>query len=144
MRLAPSISLADLSEKEWSDQLIANRGNPGLARTLGWTACYHVLRSKGSDPGFPDWLIARDRIILLELKTEHGKLSTNQKLWQQALISAGAETYVVRPHDLEMIGHILSFRGNPLGLGVHPYTGHAIRAATAATQLVEQLKSEIR
>jgi hypothetical protein len=107
--------LADLSEKEWSDQLVGTAGKPGLARTLGWNTTYHTLRSKGSDPGYPDWHLVRERSIFLELKTELGKVSDAQAEWIRALHKADAEVYVVRPSHLEEIAHVLQHRGVRLG-----------------------------
>lgn len=102
-----AIPLADLTEKEWSDDLVGTAGNPGLARTLGWTTCYHTLRSKGSASGFPDWVLVRERVIFLELKTETGKVSDAQAEWINALFLAGAEVWIVRPRHLEEIAHVL-------------------------------------
>jgi hypothetical protein len=66
------VDIDDLSEKEWEYQVIRQ-----LARPLGWR-CYHTLRSKGSQPGYPDWTLARERVIFLELKRESGKLTPAQ------------------------------------------------------------------
>lgn len=99
----------DISEKEWSDQLVGTAGKPGLARTLGWDG-YHTLRSKGSASGYPDWHLWRDRSIFLELKTETGKVSERQRATIRALHKAGNEVYVVRPRHLEEIAHVLTFR----------------------------------
>jgi len=103
--------LADLTEKEWSDQLVGTAGKPGLARTLGWTTCYHTLRSKGSASGFPDWVLVRERVIYLELKTETGKVSEAQARWIKALHAAGNEVWIVRPRHLEEIAYVLTRRG---------------------------------
>lgn len=110
------IASIDISEKEWSDALVGTLGKPGLARQLGWGkgpgegAAYHTLRSKGSDSGFPDWVLVRDRPIFLELKTEAGKVSPNQRIWISTLLKGGAEVYVVRPSHLEEIGYVLQSR----------------------------------
>ena len=101
--------LADVLEKEWQTQLIGTRGNPGLARMLGWR-CYHVLRSKGSEPGYPDWTLVRDRVIFVELKKQDGQLSAAQREWIDALRDAGAEVHVWRPADLEEAAAILTRR----------------------------------
>jgi len=104
--------LADLTEKAWSDQLVGTVGDPGLARTLGWGPCYHTLRSKGSASGFPDWVLVRERVVFLELKTETGKVSGAQAAWIRALHTAGQEVYVVRPRHLEEIAKVLAARTN--------------------------------
>lgn len=105
--MRPAIPIADLSEKEWSQQLVGTPAKPGLARTLGWTTCYHTLRSKGSASGFPDWVIVRERVIFLELKKEKGHVSDAQAHWVKKLFHADAEVYIVRPRHLEEIGHVL-------------------------------------
>lgn len=102
--------LADLSEKELQSQLFGTK--VGAARQLGWL-CFHTLRSKGSEPGFPDWTIVRDRVIFAELKTEKGTLSEPQTFWLRALLRAGAEAYVVRPRYLDAFAWVLAKRYQP-------------------------------
>lgn len=104
--------LQELTEKDWQQQLVGTKGNPGVARTLGWR-CYHTLRSRGSEPGYPDWTLVRERVVFLELKTEAGKVSPAQKVWLSALMNAGAEVYIARPFDLDQIGRVLAHRGDP-------------------------------
>lgn len=101
--------LADLLERDFTAQVIGNYTNPGLARQLGWK-CYHVLRSKGSEAGYPDWTLVRERVMFLELKREAGRLSDAQKGWLRALIEANAEAYVVRPSQLELLAAVLTAR----------------------------------
>jgi len=110
--------LADLTEKEWSDQLVGTAGKPGLARTLGWGPCYHTLRSKGSASGFPDWVLVRERVVYLELKTETGKVSEAQTEWIRVLYEADAEVWVVRPSHLEEIAKVLAARGDYFNLSL--------------------------
>ncbi len=120
MRIGAAIPLKDLTERDWERQIV------NLAKTLGWR-CYHTLRSKGSQPGFPDWTLVRDRVVFLELKREDGKLSEPQKEWLGALLSANAEAYVARPRDLVTVGKILAARS-----GVHIAGLVELRASTAA------------
>ncbi len=50
--------------------------------------------------GPPDYYAVRnDRLIFIELKGTTGKLSPEQKEWQDDLTLAGAETYVLYPTD---------------------------------------------
>lgn len=100
--------LAALTEKEWDTQLFSGPGS--LAATLGWTLRYHVLRSKGSQPGFPDRVLVRDRIMYVETKTEKGKPSEEQVGWLDALARAGGEVYLWRPRDLDEAARVLSGR----------------------------------
>lgn len=108
-----------ITEKEWEAQLIGTPSKPGLARTLGWTKCHHSRsdkRGRGAGQeasGVPDWMLVRDRVIFLELKTEQGKVSAAQAEWISALHKAQAEVYVVRPRHLEEIAFVLQRRYNP-------------------------------
>ena len=100
----------ELSEKEFTQIVIGTNVNPGVARTFNYR-CYHTLRSKGSQPGFPDWTLVRDRIVFLELKTETGKVSVAQAEWLADLNKAGVEAYVVRPRHFDEIVCVLRARG---------------------------------
>jgi hypothetical protein len=112
MSLAAATPLLELSEKEWELQAIGTANHPGLARQVGFLV-YHTLRSKGSQPGYPDWTLARERVVFLELKKEGGKPSDAQRVWISALLDAGAEIYIARPHDLDRLARILTARGDP-------------------------------
>lgn len=82
-------------------------------RLAGWLT-YHTNRSDRSEPGFPDIVAVHKgqrRLIFVELKTETGKLSTEQQTWVRAL-EAVAETareksgcridvWIVRPSNLD-------------------------------------------
>jgi hypothetical protein len=103
--------LEDILEKEWDYTLF--NGQKGLAPMLGWRLCYHTLRSKGSQSGFPDRVLVRERIIFVELKREKTGPTPNQVEWLDGLAKAGAEVYLWRPGDLDEIGEILSMRGRP-------------------------------
>lgn len=103
--------LADILEKEWDYQLFNSKR--GLAPMCGWRLCYHTLRSKGSQSGFPDRVLVRERVIFAELKREKGVPTPAQVDWLNGLAAAGAEVYLWRPSDLDEIGLILSRRGRP-------------------------------
>jgi hypothetical protein len=103
--------LEDILEKEWDHTLFNSQ--KGLAPMLGWKLCYHTLRSKGSQSGFPDRVLVRERVIFVELKREKTGPTPNQVEWLDGLAIAGAEVYVWRPRDLEEIGLILSARQRP-------------------------------
>lgn len=98
----------DPLEKEWDAQLFNRKS--GLAPMLGWRLAYHTLRSKGSQSGFPDRVLVRDRVIFAELKREKGTVSPSQREWLDGLASTGAEVYVWKPSDLDEIAEILSKR----------------------------------
>lgn len=93
----------DITEKEWAAQVVE------LARALGWRR-YHTYRSERSEPGWPDEALVRDRLLLLELKAERGKLSDAQKQWLRALRAAGVEALVARPSDLAELAVVLQAR----------------------------------
>lgn len=75
-------------------------GVRALARDLAW-ATYHTLRSKGSEPGFPDLVLIRGSVAMFrELKTSQGALTPAQKAWLGHLEAAGLDAGVWRPLDL--------------------------------------------
>jgi hypothetical protein len=106
VRFGPATPLADILEADWQKQV------EQLARTLGWKL-WHCYNARRSDFGWPDLALARDRLILLELKREHGKPTEQQKAWIAALLKASAEVYIARPSDLSTLGVILAGRGDP-------------------------------
>ena len=79
-----------------------------LARILGW-ATYHPFLSRWSERGFPDLTLVRPpRVILAELKTEHGKTTPDQDRWLGLLGACpGVETFLWRPADLDAIAAVL-------------------------------------
>jgi hypothetical protein len=106
VRLQAATPLDQLTEKEWSAQVVE------LATLLGWKR-YHTYRSTRSAAGWPDEALVRDRLVLLELKTEAGRVSPAQSEWLRALVDAGVEVYVARPTDLDDLAQILTHRGDP-------------------------------
>jgi hypothetical protein len=93
-----------MTEAQWQTVVL------DLARTLGWMT-YHTHDSRRSNPGFPDLVLVRDRVIFAELKTERGKLTDDQWSWLATLRAAGAEMWVWRPSDYPSVERIL--RGEP-------------------------------
>ena len=73
-----------------------------IAKQFGWIT-YHTHDSRRSDPGFPDLVLVRDRVLFRELKTETGRISEPQKAWGQALKRAGADFKIWRPGDMPVI-----------------------------------------
>ena len=70
-----------------------------LIADLGLWA-YHPRNSKGSEPGWPDWVIIGRTVIFRELKAEHGTLTPEQRRVGQMLQRAGQNWAVWRPSDL--------------------------------------------
>jgi hypothetical protein len=112
VRLQVQKPMVELSEQELEQTLF--QLPTGLAPQLGWDRRYHTYRSKRSPSGFPDWCLARDRIIFVELKAEKGKPTPEQVSWLTALTAAGGEVYLWRPTDLEEAAAVLQLRHDPL------------------------------
>lgn len=88
-----------------------------LARHGGWKV-HHARTVKMStghwatvqgDNGFPDLMLAHRHkgIIFAELKTDKGRLSDAQLEWIATLEEAGAEVYVWRPAQMNLIAERL-------------------------------------
>lgn len=90
-----------MTERQWQQQVI------DLARLLQWSY-YHTFDSRRSNPGFPDLVLWKDRTIFAELKTNHGRLTAEQRRVAEALARAGAEVYVWRPRDLDDVQRVLT------------------------------------
>ena len=73
-----------------------------IAKQTGWTV-YHTYDSRRSQPGFPDLVLVRDRVLYRELKTNTGKQSEAQKIWERSLLKANADFKVWRPKDIDAI-----------------------------------------
>ena len=95
--------IESLSEAEWQAWIV------DLARWLGWR-CFHPRPAQISgrwathhtgEPGFPDLTLVHPRrgFIMVECKTQRGRLTPGQKLWHVELDAAGVEVYVWRPSD---------------------------------------------
>ena len=51
------------------------------AKQFGYL-CYHTHDSRRSAPGFPDLVLAKNGVVLIvELKTDTGVVTTDQKTW---------------------------------------------------------------
>lgn len=61
---------------------------------------YHTHNSRRSEAGWPDWCIIGTKIIFRELKTEHGKLTPQQRRVGYLIQQAGDDWRVWRPSDL--------------------------------------------
>ena len=85
-----------LTERDWQRQVL------DLATLQRWT-WYHTHDSRRSPAGFTDLVLVRDRVIFAELKTDKGRLTTEQLCWQHLLRNAGAEVHVWRPRDWDAV-----------------------------------------
>jgi hypothetical protein len=60
------------------------------------------------DVGFPDLILARaGRLVVVELKTERGRLGPGQALWLELFRAADVEVHVWRPGDMPSIQETL-------------------------------------
>jgi hypothetical protein len=85
-----------------------------FAERMGWWT-YHTRDSIGSNPGWPDLVLARYegphcRVLFRELKTAKGKLRPEQLAWGQRLMAAGLDWKVWRPDDWDEICDTLAQR----------------------------------
>ncbi len=80
-----------------------------LARITGW-ATFHPFLSRWSEGGWPDVALCRPpRLLLVELKSDSGKLSPDQERWAEMLRACpGVEYAVWRPSDLNAIAKALA------------------------------------
>jgi len=87
-----------MSEDRGPDSLEAHLRK--LLDDLGLWA-FHPRNSKGSQKGWPDWVIIGPRkIIFRELKSEHGTVTAEQRDVGERLQRAGQSWKVWRPSDL--------------------------------------------
>ncbi len=98
--------LLRLSESQFQ-QMITDR-----AKVRGWLV-YHTYDSRRSTAGFPDLVLARDgRVLIIEVKTEKGRLSKAQAEWLRELgiddSLRSQEVYVWRPSDMAYIEDTLA------------------------------------
>ena len=101
-----------MSEKVLKDRLV------NLAKCLGYLVHHDLpaMNMRGrwathvqGDVGFPDLILVHPKggMVVLELKSERGKLTPGQKIWMNAFERAGILAYVVRPSDMNFITRIL-------------------------------------
>lgn len=74
-----------------------------LARFRGWRV-FHPFDSRRSAPGYPDLTMVRDgRLVLVELKSQRGRLRAEQHVWlgelREVARERGIEVYLWRPMD---------------------------------------------
>ena len=78
-------------------QLLANVR--AEAKRQGWL-CYHTHRSDRSEKGYPDLTLVRGGTVMwVELKSEKGRLSAEQKEWLAALGLPWLKVAVWRPQQ---------------------------------------------
>lgn len=86
-----------LRENKWQEQVVQ------LAQLYRWLV-YHTYDSRRSNPGWPDLVLCRPpELLVVELKTDTGRLSVAQRDWLDALTACGVETHVWRPYDFDAV-----------------------------------------
>lgn len=87
-----------MNENDWQGEVLT------LARFGGWTLRYHTFDSRHSAAGFPDLVLVRvPELLIVELKTDKGKVTDDQQTWLEALAACGLETHVWRPRDRPVV-----------------------------------------
>jgi hypothetical protein len=99
---APVVAVdEDADEKAFQSDVIRE------AKRAGWKV-YHTFDSRKSTKGFPDLVLAKDRVLYRELKTNTGETTVEQEGWLEVLKRAGADAGVWRPRDWPAIERELS------------------------------------
>ena len=98
-----------ITEKEFSQQV------EDLLNLFGWRWChFRPARTEygwrtplSGYPGFLDYIAVKNRLIIFELKSENGNLTSAQEEWLDTLKACGQEVYLWRPADIEDIARLL-------------------------------------
>jgi len=70
-----------------------------MAQWLGYRT-YHTWRSDHSVAGYPDLtLVGHGRLVVAELKSDRGRISSCQQRWLDEFALAGIPAYIWRPRD---------------------------------------------
>ena len=84
-----------------------------VAKDMGWLL-FHDFDSRRSTAGFPDLVMTRNgRTIFAELKSQKGRIRTEQKQWIAELEKTqGVEVYLWRPSNMDQI--VETLMGHPI------------------------------
>ena len=87
-----------------------------VAKDTGWML-FHDYDSRRSTAGFPDLVMTRNgRTIFAELKSQKGRIRTEQKQWMAELEKTlGVEVYLWRPSDMDDVVEVLIRSTTPHG-----------------------------
>jgi hypothetical protein len=86
-----------VSERDFQAQVL------DLATLYGWRH-FHTLNARGSDAGWPDLVLCRPpELLVVELKSQTGRLRAAQREWLDALRACGVDTALWRPEDFDAI-----------------------------------------
>jgi len=80
-----------------------------VLQTFTWRhwLVYHTYDSRMSAPGFPDLVAVKGhRVVWMELKSEKGKVTAEQRVWLDELVLGQQDVYLVRPSDMDAVDDI--------------------------------------
>src|SRR5665213_1045292 len=91
-----------MTEAQWQRKVV------DLATYCGWLS-YHPYDSRRSTAGWPDLaMVRKGRLVLAELKSEHGRVTPEQRQWLAALSACpGTEVFVWRPSQWADVQRVL-------------------------------------
>lgn len=64
---------------------------------------YHTCDSRRCQPGFPDLVLVRDRVLFRELKSDTGLMTKAQADWAEKMLKSGADWALWRPKYMQNI-----------------------------------------
>lgn len=92
-----------MTEEQFQRQVIE------LAELYRWRV-YHTFDSRRSHPGWPDLVLCRaPELLVVELKTDKGRVSAAQAAWLGDLEECGIAVAVWRPRNFEEAHERLKF-----------------------------------
>lgn len=107
VRQGDTVSVA--THRRFRHELDFQRDVCRLMDLRGWH-WHHERDSRRSKRGLPDLIATRaGRLLMIELKSEHGKLRPEQGIWLALLRQVpGVETYLWKPSDWDTIDGVLA------------------------------------
>jgi hypothetical protein len=98
-----TLTLPPITEARFQKQILE------AALLAGWVFAYHPWLSVKSAPGWPDvTLVKPGRMLMFEVKSEKGRLTTTQAAWLEVLNTVpGITARCVRPSDWDDIVELL-------------------------------------
>ena len=121
--------MTGLTESMWQRRVV------DLAAFCGWrVAHFRPARTatgwrtavEADGVGYPDLTLVRDgRLLFVELKSEAGRVSPEQRIWLAELSSVpGVEVFCWRPSDWAKVQRVLA--RDPLRMTGGPISGHPL------------------
>lgn len=82
-----------------------------LARLRGWWVWHDNGTQGRNQAGLPDLILVRERVVWAELKTDRGRLRSEQRHVIARLRAAGQEVHIWRPAGLAEVARVLAPAG---------------------------------